>query len=100
MLFIKISTDFAQFTEKQVVFKMLKQVTPRPDGTPETPDTRQFARAKSVPPASYPPHKDAAQIDLDRWGSRKKRNVFSAPVKKMAGGWVTVKRQIYKEACK
>nr|CAB3262781.1 uncharacterized protein LOC100183247 [Phallusia mammillata] len=80
--------DWAQHAsnyEKQVVFNMLKQVTPRPNDTPETPDTHQFARARSVPPASYPAPHNVTQAGSNGYGTKKKRNVSSAPVKKMAG---------------
>jgi len=64
---------------------MLKQVTPREEDVPETPDADQFLRTTSFPDNLQRIQNSQA---LHKQHSAKARNVTSAPVKKTGGEWV------------
>ncbi|XP_009861935.2 uncharacterized protein LOC100183247 [Ciona intestinalis] len=82
--------------EKQVIYKMLAQVTPNNNHSPSTPCTfnqdgvDQFAEANVPSPEYDQPYEQYPS--LTDYSKRKKRNVHSAPIKKM-GGLVTSSTQ-------
>ena len=87
LLKIKIQV-FACSLEKEVVFNMLKQITPRPEETPNTPMSEDFRKVTDGPAADY--HRfgavrpESGHVEENKY-AKKHRKVHSAPIKKMGG---------------
>ena len=65
-----------------MIFNMLKQITPRPDEVPTTPEG--FQSITEGPAADY--HRNGGgNIATQPYGKYLKKRIHSAPIKKMGG---------------